>query len=329
MKLNVKDIRIEVLEKAYLEEAVDLFIENYKEFLIKHSIAPLKYREIENVTRLINYIIEKGYGVVAIIDKSVVGFLACGEFSEYKCSNKGTFIPEWGHAAIKENRQEIYQMMYERISLKWQEEGCVSNCITCLGHDKEVIDGLFMNGYGMLVIDAVRKPTSIENCLVNAEIRQAEYEDIKHIEYLIKEFKEYMFKAPICLNINGGETSGSIEEWINDDEITLWVAEYDGEIVGIMKTVINGDNACTIVRDNGTVSVEIAHITDKVRGLGIGKLLLNKANEWTIDNGYERMSVDFESMNMSARRFWLKHFEPVCYSLIRYFDDRVVKQMIN
>ncbi|MCM1991719.1 GNAT family N-acetyltransferase [Oceanirhabdus seepicola] len=325
MKYNAKNIRIEALEERHLDNITDLFIENYKEMRIKSSIVPAKYTEKENVIGLLKHIIEKGYGIVAIIEESIVGFISCFEFSKFKSSNKGTFIPEWGHAAIKENRQEIYQMMYESISLKWQEEGCVSSCITCLEHDREVIDGLFMNGYGMLVIDAVREPRCIENCSVNAIIRQATHKDIKEIEYLIKEHKEYMAKAPICLNINGGETSGNIKDWLVDDEITLWVAEYHGEIVGIMKTVINGDNACTIVQDMMTVSIHIAHITDKARGLGIGKHLLNKVNEWTITNGYERISVDFESMNMSARRFWLKHFEPVCYSLIRYFDDRVVK----
>lgn len=325
MKLNAKNIRIESFKERHLEDAMGLFIENYKELLIKHPMVPLKYTEKKNVIGLLKQIIKTGYGVVAIIDESIVGFLSCEVCFELKSSNKGAYIPEWGHAAIEENRQEIYQMMYESISLKWQEDGCVSSCITCLENDKEVLDGWFMNGYGMLVIDAVRKPRTIENCLVNAKVRKASFKDIINIDHLIKEHKEYMAKAPICLYIDGGETSGNIEEWLVDDEITLWVAEYDGEIVGIMKTVINGDNACTIVQDKGSVSIHIAHITDKARGLGIGKLLLDKVNEWTIVNGYERISVDFESMNMSARRFWLEHFEPVCYSLIRYFDDRIVK----
>jgi len=325
MKFNAKNIKIESLEESHLDQAMDLFIQNYKELLIKHPMVPLKYTERENIIGLLKQIIKIGYGVVAVLDESIVGFLTCELCMELKSSNKGVYIPEWGHAAIEEDRQEIYQIMYESISLKWQEDACVSSCITCLEHNKDIVDALFMNGYGMLVIDAVRKPTTIENCLVNAKVRKASSKDVINIENLIKEHKEYMAKAPICLNTDGGETSGNIEEWLVDDEITLWVAEYDGEIVGIMKTVINGENACTIVQDKDTVSIHIAHITDKARGLGIGKVLLDQMNEWTISNGYKRISVDFESMNMSARRFWLKHFEPVCYSLIRYFDDRVVK----
>jgi hypothetical protein len=39
---------------------------------------------------------------------------------------------------------------------------------------------------------------------------------------------------------------------------------------------------------------------------------------------YKRMSVDFETANAGARRFWLRTFLPVCVSLVRRIDGRLV-----
>jgi hypothetical protein len=35
--------------------------------------------------------------------------------------------------------------------------------------------------------------------------------------------------------------------------------------------------------------------------------------------------VDFEPQNIPAAHFWLKHFQPVCYSLIRHVDERIAE----
>jgi hypothetical protein len=34
--------------------------------------------------------------------------------------------------------------------------------------------------------------------------------------------------------------------------------------------------------------------------------------------GYTACSVDFESLNPEAAVFWMRYFEPVCYSVLRF-----------
>lgn len=51
-------------------------------------------------------------------------------------------------------------------------------------------------------------------------------------------------------------------------------------------------------------------------------LLQSAMNEAAI-NGYKRDAVFFESQNSSGRNFWLKYFNPVCFSLVRKVDDRI------
>ena len=36
------------------------------------------------------------------------------------------------------------------------------------------------------------------------------------------------------------------------------------------------------------------------------------------------MSVDFEAANQLARGFWLQHFQPICHSLLRKVDERIL-----
>jgi hypothetical protein len=51
--------------------------------------------------------------------------------------------------------------------------------------------------------------------------------------------------------------------------------------------------------------------------------VLNHGLDWAQSTGYERCAVDFEPQNLAGARFWLKHFQPVCYSLIRHVDERI------
>jgi hypothetical protein len=49
--------------------------------------------------------------------------------------------------------------------------------------------------------------------------------------------------------------------------------------------------------------------------------LLAEATGWYRAKGYTRCSVDWESYNPSATKFWMKHFAPVCCSLIRHVES--------
>ena len=67
-----------------------------------------------------------------------------------------------------------------------------------------------------------------------------------------------------------------------------------------------------------------AYTVERYRRSGIGAALLNRLIAEAKSARYERLSVDFESINTLGSRFWLKYFKPVCYSVIRTLDDRVL-----
>ncbi len=70
---------------------------------------------------------------------------------------------------------------------------------------------------------------------------------------------------------------------------------------------------------------KLAEITkEKARNAGVATAVLDHALKSARESGYERCAVSFEPMNLLGTRFWLKYFKPVCFSVVRYIDERVV-----
>ncbi len=102
---------------------------------------------------------------------------------------------------------------------------------------------------------------------------------------------------------------------------SCWIkfgVRYDGASLKKLRNV----KRSPLIYDEKTTSISGAFTREKARGGGIATALLNRSLEWAHAAGYERCAVDFEPMNPLATRFWLRHFEPVCYTLIRHVDKR-------
>ncbi len=105
----------------------------------------------------------------------------------------------------------------------------------------------------------------------------------------------------------------------------MWLAYAGEEATGCMGIGPANPNACMIIQDARTASIEMAFTRDNTRSKGVATALLGRSLEWARSQGYERCSVDWETMNSLASRFWLKWFEPVCYSLMRHIDERLTR----
>jgi len=109
----------------------------------------------------------------------------------------------------------------------------------------------------------------------------------------------------------------------------LWLAYRGGEVVACMGLEPSNPTACYIIRDEKTTSITSAFTRESERNQGLATALLNHSLAWARSVGYARCAVDFESQNIPAVRFWLRHFQPVCYSLIRWVDERIAGSREN
>ena len=111
---------------------------------------------------------------------------------------------------------------------------------------------------------------------------------------------------------------------VQNPEKIVWLAYLKEEPVAFMRLGPADNDVCTIIVDEKTTSIYAAFTKEKVRKEGFASALLDHALKSARLSGYERCAVPFEPMNLLGTRFWLKYFKPVCFSVARYIDTRVI-----
>jgi GNAT superfamily N-acetyltransferase len=179
-------------------------------------------------------------------------------------------------------------------------------------------------GFGMVSVDALRGVDSIPDSDVNLHIRHAELLDIQQVMELHEALWQYEKGTPIFL-ITPKRDRSYYEEWLQNPNKVVWLAYRKDEPVALMRLGPAYDDVCTIICDEKTTSIYAAFAKEEIRRNGIATALLDHALKFAKNSGYERCAVSFEPMNVLGTRFWLKYFYPVCFSIVRYIDDRVIQ----
>lgn len=68
------------------------------------------------------------------------------------------------------------------------------------------------------------------------------------------------------------------------------------------------------------MNVTAAYVRPDCRRMGVGTALLETALSWMRGSGFRLCGVDYESINVSAHRFWSKTFTPYACTLVRRLD---------
>lgn len=127
--------------------------------------------------------------------------------------------------------------MYGVLSRRWVDGGCLTHAITLAADDPEARDAWFHDGFGMLVVDAIRPLDPVAAVTpTDVEIRQATLDDISLLLPLDRELSLYMAGGPSFLT---PETEGREEEyrhWLAQPEDTLWLALHRGQAIAYMRS---------------------------------------------------------------------------------------------
>lgn len=313
------------LQEKHLEEAADLFAGQYRKQRHLTPDLPSQYEDPRKTLPRMLRAVERGSGVAAFEDGKMIGYLGGALIDSFFGTHRGVYCPEWAHAAVGEMRPRTYEAMYKEAATMWVEEGCYNHAIILLAGDQEACDTWFWLGFGARVIDAVRPVTPIQchGVASGIVIRPAATGDIDAILELSLPHQRYYAQSPTFLPLFELDDRPYFEEWLGTPGNVMWIAIRDGELVAFLWVKHASDNASLIVRDEKTAAIVGAFTKPGLRGNGIAAAMLAAAVEHAASSGYARMSVDFESANILGRRFWLKHFQPVCYSLTRHVDERI------
>ena len=78
-----------------------------------------------------------------------------------------------------------------------------------------------------------------------------------------------------------------------------------------------------LLQKTNTAQIKSAYARTEMRDKGIGKALLQRAIQWSQQQGYERIFVEHETANLAGSRFWSKYFHPYLYYSMRYIDNNL------
>jgi GNAT superfamily N-acetyltransferase len=176
----------------------------------------------------------------------------------------------------------------------------------------------------MFAVDALRALDPIpvgDTCI---HIRRAGLQDIEQVMALQDELWEYIKGPPIFI-LNERYDRKYYEAWLQDPGKVVWLACSQEKPLAFMRMGPADEDVCAIIVDEKTTSIYAAFTREQARCKGIATALLAHALEFARDCSYERCAVPFEPMNPPGSRFWLRHFQPVCYSFLRNIDDRLAQ----
>ena len=111
---------IEEFKEKYIEDAAKLFQKNYSAAKEEYTYLPEKFENIDIICSNLKKIISINPSFVAIRSNQIIGYITgYSDIKELKGSFSGSYIPEWGHSAINNDREIIYEKMYSTISGVW------------------------------------------------------------------------------------------------------------------------------------------------------------------------------------------------------------------
>jgi ribosomal protein S18 acetylase RimI-like enzyme len=312
------------LSEEYLEDAAVLVSNRYRRLCEQEPHLPHSYEDVSNLLPLLQNILNaSGIGVATFHGDRLVGFLTGWQMPSFR-GKRSVYSPEWANAADLEDSAHIYEELYSHLAATWVADRYVAHYISLFPNDVDAMRAWHWMGFGMISVDALRGLDSIQNNDANMTIRRAGLQDIEQVMALHEDLSQYHKEAPIFLLAEKRDRS-YYEEWLQNPNKVVWLACWKEEPVAFIRLGSADDDVCTIIVDEKTTSIYGAFTKEEVRREGIATALLDHALKSAQASGYERCAVSFEPMNLLGTRFWLKYFKPVCFSVVRYIDDRVTQ----
>jgi len=309
------------LTAEHVAEAARLFVTGYRAQRQAVPSLPIRHEDPALIEALLLEQLGQELGVAAMVRGRLCGYLIGMQISGFLGHNRGAFSPEWAHAVGDRDGAAIYHEMYAAMSEHWVRCGCLTHAATFLAEDRAGQEALVYDGFGMVVMDALRPLDPIDaHAPDGVSIRQATPADVGLILPLDRDLSLHLAGGPVFLTPELEERDAAYRDWLAQPAHRLWLAMHGSEAIAYMRSEPPGFGIAHVVRDEATLSISGAYTKPGWRGTGVSTCLLAHIVANAQAEGCQRLSVDFESANRAGRHFWLRHFRPVCYSLLRRLD---------
>ena len=320
-------ISVKPFEERHLLEASQMFATKYRALQQENGLLPASFRDEAVIEGMLARMIREHPGAVAIERKRVVGYLTgYSRIPALKGGASGVYVPVWGHCVEKpKDIEAVYAALYSQMSEEWVASQCYTQLLTYFIPDGDLEALLFGLGFGLLLIDGIRAISPLEVKRENdIEIREAGESELTGLVKMEHQLVRYLRRAPIFLNDSVDEDSlEEIRAYFLGEGTKTFVAKQNEEVISCIRGELNKGPGCDLFDVEGSLGINFAYTNAAIREKGLATRLLNELMLWGSEQGMTRCVVDFEAANLVAKRFWLRHFRPICHSVIRRIDERI------
>lgn len=310
-------------EPKYIDQAVELAIREYKNECANNN--QLLVADYKNILKdLISNLFNSKYGLVAIEDEQLVGYLIFWGGIEGHFGNvKGAFSPLFGSAFSGKCRKKTATLLFQNLSEIMIKDKIFSFAICKYAHDEEIAESLVLNGFGIRCSDAIRSLANIAELNMDTKCR---YEEINYQEAtILLDFKNKLLK-----HMNDNPIYFPYVQFTNEQFLELCKKEKNRFFVAyVMDKPIGyieiSEGAETFIsEDSKMLNICGAFVDYDYRNGSIAKELLGYTMKKLANEGVKYLGVDYETLNPTALGFWTKYFKPYTYSFIRRIDERAL-----
>ena len=306
----------------YIEQAQKLALDNYNEEREFVKSLPA----VENVPD-VSHFSENGLGVCALENDKLVGFLGCflPWDNSFDTLAKGTFTPCFAHGAVKENRDKIYQRMYQYAADKWVKNKILYHAVSFYAHDEVALSAMFTYGFGIRCMDAMREMKTFETKAAPSDITFGELskENIATIKDMCCSLRNHLGESP-CFMYSSEDCFNEWFERVKTRNSVFFAAKDNDVPIAYLEVTDSGETFASEQEEVRNICG--AYCKPEYRGKNIMQGILNYAITKYEKEGYKSFGVDFESFNPTAHAFWLKHFDGYTKSVTRRIDEGILNK---
>lgn len=315
-------MQIVPLTAAHWEDAAALVAARARALRSQLPMLPTQYESRDAFLPLLAELAARAPGVAALEGARLVGFLTAMSLPSFK-GRRAAFSPEWANAAATDgDAAAVCQALYAALAPAWLANGCYIHALRVFAHEDAALKGLYWQGFGLNNVDAVRDLSPLTASAPNLQVRQATAFDIDAIAALGEGLQRHLAAPPIYLPLRDLDSRADHLAWLATPGHVQWLAVAGGAVVAELRLEPTNDTACAVAADAHTTFITSAYTLPAARNGGVAAALLAHAVDDARIRGFVRVVTDFESANIPGAAFWMRHFQPLAYSVVRYIDER-------
>ncbi len=251
-------------------------------------------------------------GAVALRGGQVVGYLL-GAPRTGSTWGPNVWVESAGLATADPGDQEVVRALYAEAVARWVDEGRTAHYVVVPAQDEGVARAWFRLAFGHQHTHAVRPlppagglPASTSRLTVRRAVRA----DIPVLARLDLELPRHQGMAPTFSTGPVPTWEESIAEWEedwDDPDLTAFVAEHDGTVVGsaVGCPVEKSSSSSGLVRPDAAAFLAFAAVFPEARRSGAGRALGEAVLRWAAEDGrFTSIATDWRETNLLSSRAW-------------------------